>query len=256
MNRSTIRVLAGAALLVLTVAACGGAQSSCGTGGTVPRATTSAPAAHGVTAMRADQATRAALAALTSARSVHVAGTFPANGRSERFDMRFAGNSAASGSFTLNGAVVQTVTWDSAMYLKTDRDGWAAMGNPSDIAGMMTGRWFKVGAAQAPGTTPLSLAFFTAELAARATMARTHADHRDAVGPPGSGHRLLRHPLGLINPALYALSAVHAPGLTDITSGNNSTAFTDANGNLVTVQGYSAGNGYDLATGGIRVHGQ
>ena len=57
------------------------------------------------------------------------------------------------------------------------------------------------------------------------------------------------HPLGLINPALYALSAVHAPGLVDVTSGNNTTAFTDANGNLVTVQGYSAGNGYDLATG-------
>ena len=57
------------------------------------------------------------------------------------------------------------------------------------------------------------------------------------------------HPLGLINPALYALSAVHAPGLVDITSGNNTTAFTDANGNLVTVQGYSAGKGYDLASG-------
>lgn len=171
MNRSTIRVWAGAALLVLTVAACGGAQSSSGTGGTVPRAT-STLAANGVAAMRADQATRAALAALTSVRSVHVAGTFPANGRSERFDMRFAGDSAASGSFTLNGAVVQTVTWDSVMYLKADQDGWAAMGNPSGTAGMMAGRWFKVGAAQAPGTTPLSLAFFTAELAARATMTR------------------------------------------------------------------------------------
>ena len=57
------------------------------------------------------------------------------------------------------------------------------------------------------------------------------------------------HPLGLINPALYALSAVHAPGLADITSGNNTTAFTDTNGNLVTVQGYSARKGYDLATG-------
>ena len=57
------------------------------------------------------------------------------------------------------------------------------------------------------------------------------------------------HPLGLINPALYALSAVHAPGLVDVASGNNTTAFTDANNNLVTVQGYPAGNGYDLATG-------
>ena len=45
------------------------------------------------------------------------------------------------------------------------------------------------------------------------------------------------HPLGLIDPALYVLSAVHALGLVDITSGNNTTAFTDANDNLVTVQG-------------------
>ncbi|TVZ04455.1 hypothetical protein EAS64_19005 [Trebonia kvetii] len=172
MNRSMIRVWAGAALLMLTVAACGGAQSSSGTGGTVPRATTSTPAANGVAAMRADQATRAALAALNSVRSVRMAGTFPANGRSERFDMRFAGNSAAIGNFTLNGAVVQTVTWDSVMYLKADQDGWAAMGNSPSTAGMMAGRWFKVGAAQAPGTTPLSLAFFTAELAAHATMTR------------------------------------------------------------------------------------
>jgi subtilase family serine protease len=65
-----------------------------------------------------------------------------------------------------------------------------------------------------------------------------------ALADQVAGHRL-----GLINPALYALSAVHAPGLVDVTSGNNTTAFTDANGNLVTVQGYSAGNGYDLATG-------
>ncbi len=57
------------------------------------------------------------------------------------------------------------------------------------------------------------------------------------------------HPLGLINPALYALSADHAPGLVDITSGNNTVAFTDANSNLVTVQGYSAREGYDLASG-------
>ena len=33
------------------------------------------------------------------------------------------------------------------------------------------------------------------------------------------------HSLGLINPALYALSAVHAPGLVDVTAGNNTVSF-------------------------------
>lgn len=174
MDTWIIRTGAGAALLALAVAGCGGS----GTSQTSPAApqptasepTASAPAANGVAAMGASQATRAALAALTSAPSVHVAGTFSAAGRTEHFDMRFAGNSAADGSFTANGAPVQMVTCDGAMYLKAGQDGWSAMGDPAGTAGMMADRWFKVGSAQAPGTTPLSLAFFTGELTAHATM--------------------------------------------------------------------------------------
>jgi subtilase family serine protease len=56
------------------------------------------------------------------------------------------------------------------------------------------------------------------------------------------------HPLGLINPALYAMSALHLPGLVDVTSGNNTVSFTQ-NKQLYTVQGSSAGPGYDLASG-------
>ncbi len=56
------------------------------------------------------------------------------------------------------------------------------------------------------------------------------------------------HSLGLINPALYALSAEHAAGLVDITQGNNSVTFTQ-NNTTYTVRGYSAGRGYDLVSG-------
>jgi subtilase family serine protease len=56
------------------------------------------------------------------------------------------------------------------------------------------------------------------------------------------------HSLGLINPALYTLSAEHAPGVVDVTSGNNSVTFTQ-NNTIYTVRGYSAGPGYDLASG-------
>ena len=56
------------------------------------------------------------------------------------------------------------------------------------------------------------------------------------------------HPLGLINPALYALSAVHAPGIVDVTSGNNTVSFAQDGGNF-TVNGFSALRGYDLASG-------
>jgi subtilase family serine protease len=60
--------------------------------------------------------------------------------------------------------------------------------------------------------------------------------------------QVAHHSLGLINPALYDLSAEHAPGLVDVTQGNNTVAFTQ-NGTLFTVKGFSAGPGYNLASG-------
>jgi subtilase family serine protease len=56
------------------------------------------------------------------------------------------------------------------------------------------------------------------------------------------------HSLGLINPALYQLSAWHAPGITDVTSGNNTVSF-EQGGHEHTVRGFTAGPGYDLASG-------
>jgi subtilase family serine protease len=56
------------------------------------------------------------------------------------------------------------------------------------------------------------------------------------------------HSLGLINPALYKMSAAHDPGLVDVTSGNN-TATVSQGGKVVTVPGFAARPGYDLVTG-------
>jgi subtilase family serine protease len=58
------------------------------------------------------------------------------------------------------------------------------------------------------------------------------------------------HPLGLINPRLYQLLAqgARAPGLVDITSGNNTVSFNQG-GKLNVVNGFSARHGYDLASG-------
>ena len=57
------------------------------------------------------------------------------------------------------------------------------------------------------------------------------------------------HPLGLINPALYAMGDGRFSGLTDITTGNNTVTFTNSDGKTYTVKGYNAGPGYDLASG-------
>jgi subtilase family serine protease len=56
--------------------------------------------------------------------------------------------------------------------------------------------------------------------------------------------------LGVINGTLYKMYAQHAAGIVDVTSGNNTAAFyPKGSKSAVTVKGYSAGKGYDLATG-------
>src|SRR5271156_5414915 len=59
------------------------------------------------------------------------------------------------------------------------------------------------------------------------------------------------HPLGLVNPALYALAARHAPGIVPVASGNNTVSFSGG-----TVHGYSVRHGYNLVTGLGTVNGQ
>jgi subtilase family serine protease len=56
------------------------------------------------------------------------------------------------------------------------------------------------------------------------------------------------HSLGLINPALYQLSARGAPGIVQVTSGNNSVSFSQ-DGHAYTVTGFAARHGYSLAAG-------
>ncbi|MGH9017726.1 MAG: S53 family peptidase, partial [Acidimicrobiales bacterium] len=56
------------------------------------------------------------------------------------------------------------------------------------------------------------------------------------------------HGLGVINPALYSLSASGAPGIVDVTQGNNTVTFTHAHATH-TVTGFDALPGYDLASG-------
>jgi subtilase family serine protease len=59
------------------------------------------------------------------------------------------------------------------------------------------------------------------------------------------------HPLGLVNPALYALAARHAPGIVPVASGNNTVSFPGG-----TVHGYSVRHGYNLVTGLGTVNGR
>lgn len=58
------------------------------------------------------------------------------------------------------------------------------------------------------------------------------------------------HDLGLLNPRLYDLGDRSGSGLVDITGGNNTVTFVQpSSGQTITVNGYNAVPGYDLASG-------
>jgi kumamolisin len=57
-----------------------------------------------------------------------------------------------------------------------------------------------------------------------------------------------RRRLGAINGLLYALAARHAPGIVDVTAGNN-TVRVISHHHVVVVRGYRAAPGYDMASG-------
>jgi subtilase family serine protease len=55
--------------------------------------------------------------------------------------------------------------------------------------------------------------------------------------------------LGNINQKLYDMGHDSVPGIVDVTIGNNTETFRDASHTLVTVPGFNATSGYDLASG-------
>jgi len=58
------------------------------------------------------------------------------------------------------------------------------------------------------------------------------------------------HSLGLINPTLYQLAAEHAPGLVNVTAGDNTVSFDAGTpAKRRTIIGYHARPGYSLVTG-------
>jgi hypothetical protein len=103
-------------------------------------------------------------AAFKAAKTVHVRGVFLADGRTEKFDLRYEGGSTG-GTFTINGATIHMVTVGDNAYLKAGKRGWAAMGNPPDTQGLLANKWVKSGSAKQM-LTPFSLATFASELTA------------------------------------------------------------------------------------------
>lgn len=172
MNCLTYRSAAtAAAALIVALVGCGTAGTStpaaskpATSGSTAASHPTASPATNGLEDQTAAKVAQAADTAFKAAKTVHVQGTFLADGRTEKFDLRYEGGST-SGMFTINGATIHMVTVGNNAYLKAGKHGWAAMGNPPDTQGLLAGKWVKSGSAKQM-LTPFSLATFASELTA------------------------------------------------------------------------------------------
>lgn len=79
----------------------------------------------------------------------------------------------------------------------------------------------------------------------------TSAGSPQWAGITALGVQMAHHRLGLLNSTLYGIAhtGLYHYAFHDVTSGDNSFTAPDANGNNVTVQGYSAHSGWDAASG-------
>ncbi len=178
MNRLAYRSAAtAAAILIAALAGCGiigtstpavskpAANSSTGhghpTGASHP---TASSATNGLEHQSAAKVAQAADAAFTAAKTVHVRGTYLADGRTERFNLSY-GNGSASGTFTINGAAIHIVTVGDHTYLMTGRRGWAVMGDPPDTQRLLANKWVKSSSIKVMPTA-FSPATFASELTA------------------------------------------------------------------------------------------
>jgi hypothetical protein len=78
--------------------------------------------------------------------------------------------------------------------------------------------------------------------------ARVRCQPAEFAGVVAIADQFAHQRLGLLNPALYQLARNHAPGIEDITAGNNTVSFTQE-GQTFTVAGFPALPSYDLASG-------
>jgi hypothetical protein len=148
------------ALVVLSIAGCGGAER--GEGRTNIAAST-AIQTNGLEKKSAAQVEQEAAAALEAAGSVHVTGTGQSDGSPSRLDMRFQGASS-SGTVETAGVTFAITTTGTATYIKADQRAWQEMGVPASVQRTAAGRWVKLGEQQAKGLGDLSLRSLAAEL--------------------------------------------------------------------------------------------
>jgi hypothetical protein len=124
--RRTLLVGLGVLALGCAAAGCGGSSS------------------NGVASKSPSQILQTAVAAMKSAKSVHMAGTIIQSAKTITVDMTIYANSDVDGTFDESGSTVSIVKIGPTDYIKTTSGFYQAQGASAQVAGLMGGKWLKI----------------------------------------------------------------------------------------------------------------
>jgi subtilase family serine protease len=164
--------------------------------------------------------------------------------------------------------VAPSTVWNDT-YDKTTMRFWTGSGAASPFAGgggksvIFTRPWYQNGVASVVGTSrgvpdiSMSAACngavdmyqsFRGQPAGWYPTCGTSEATPEFAGVVALADQVAGHPIGLINPYLYELSHLGAPGIVDVVTGDNTVSFKQ-DGKWYRVNGFDALPGYDLASG-------
>lgn len=142
-NRRRLGAGAVALVLAVSVAACGGSDSSSSTTGTAASTTatqaTSKATSNGVADKSADEVLAAAKAAATGASAVHVSGTTD----DTTIDLSLVRGKGASGSIQQGTSRFDLISVSDAIYLRGSDEFYRGLGGEA-VVRLLAGKWLKV----------------------------------------------------------------------------------------------------------------
>ena len=126
-------VLAGLATVV-ALGACGGGSGS----------------GNGVAAKSPNAIVNAAIGAISSAKSIHIAGTVTQTGTPMTFDLETT-SQGVRGEVTLDRIPVKVIYVGSSLYLYGGAAFWSRLTGSSSVAGQLDNKWLRLPASSGPG---------------------------------------------------------------------------------------------------------
>ena len=136
---------------------------------------------NGVASKSPSQILQTAIAAMKSAKSVHMAGTIIQAAKTIKVDMTIYSNGDVNGNFNENGPTVSIIKIGPTDYIKTTSGFYQSQGSSAKIAGLMGGKWIEI----PDSSVGLGSSFSLLGLANSITQ-----NHKTVSA--GNGHRLSR----------------------------------------------------------------